>query len=114
MSEATTRPDPIGAAAALRPGARARVRLLGPDAGGNDSKLLAQKLGQLQPSTAVPPQESTGQLASFWANLTAFSLPVDHDVPGYVRLRVGGRRLCHVLGVRRQEQGAPGSSRGRS
>jgi hypothetical protein len=35
---------------------------------------LAQKLGQLQPSLAVFPQECTGQLASFGANLTPFSL----------------------------------------
>jgi hypothetical protein len=41
--------------------------------GEKDAK-LAQKLGQLQPFRAVFPQECMGQLASFWANLTPFSL----------------------------------------
>ena len=35
---------------------------------------LAQKLGRLQPFLAVFPQECMGQLGSFWANLTPFSL----------------------------------------
>jgi hypothetical protein len=35
---------------------------------------LAQKLGQLQPFTAVLPQECMGQTAIFWANLTPSSL----------------------------------------
>ena len=35
---------------------------------------LAQKLGQLQLFMAVSPQECMGQLASFWANITPFSL----------------------------------------
>jgi hypothetical protein len=41
---------------------------------GEEVAKFAQKLGQLQPFIAVFPQECTGQLAYFWANLTPFSL----------------------------------------
>ena len=59
---------------------------------------LAQRLGQLQPFTAVFPQECMGQLAIFQANLTPFSLAERRGValhlPADGALRPAGGRLA--------------------
>ena len=52
----------------------ARRALRAAAAAGEEAAELARKLGQLQPSVAVFPQECMGQLASFGPILTALAL----------------------------------------